>query len=431
MTNILYIHSHDSGRYVQPYGYPIATPNIQRLAQEGVLFRQAFTTSPTCTPSRASLLTGQYAHTCGMFGLAHRGFVLAHPDHHLANYLGRLGYQVVLAGMQHEHKDPRGLGYQDILATPTCLARDVAPAAVHFLSSAPRQPFFLSVGFEETHRPYAKAGSAEDPRYCLPPALFPDNPATRQDMANFKASAHQLDQGIGSVLNALEENGLAQDTLVICTTDHGQAFPRMKCNLNQHGMGVMLIMRGPGGFAGGQVIDALVSQIDVFPTLCEMFRLPSPTWLQGMSLMPLIRHEAGATRKVAFGEVNYHCVYEPMRSARTTYWSYLRRFENYPHVLLPNCDASPTKDFWMENGWTEQIPESEELYDLYFDPNEVSNLAGSPQRLSALTEMRELLNTWMVETNDPLLQGPIPAPPGAELNPWDAESADDRNFIVG
>jgi N-sulfoglucosamine sulfohydrolase len=430
MLNILYIHSHDTGRYVQPYGHPIATPNIQRLAQEGVLFRQAFTTSPTCTPSRASMLTGQYAHTCGMFGLAHRGFVLAHPDHHLAHYLGTLGYLVVLAGMQHEHQDPRGLGYQDILATPTRLARDVAPAAVRFLGSAPRQPFFLSVGFEETHRPYAEASPDEDPRYILPPTLFPDNPATRQDMASFKASARQLDQGIGIVLAALEENGLAQDTLVICTTDHGLAFPRMKCNLNQHGMGVMLIMRGPGGFAGGQVIDALVSQIDVFPTLCEMAGLPSPTWLQGVSLMPLIQHKVGKIREAAFGEVNYHCVYEPIRSARTTRWSYLRRFENYPHVLLPNCDDSPTKTLWVENGWIDQSPPHEELYDLYFDPNEACNLASSQEHLAALTEMRQRLDSWMVETQDPLLHGPIPAPSGAELNPWDAESADDRNYFV-
>ena len=430
MANILYIHSHDTGRYVQPYGHPIATPNIQRLAEEGVLFRQAFTTSPTCTPSRASMLTGEYAHTCGMFGLAHRGFVLGHPEHHLASYLSNSGYLTVLAGMQHEHLDPYKLGYQDILPTPTRQACDVAPVAVRFLGSGLRQPFFLSVGFEETHRPYAEAGPAEDADYCLPPGLFPDDPATRRDMANFKASAHQLDQGIGSVLNALEENGLAQDTLVLCTTDHGLAFPRMKCNLNQHGLGVMLILRGPGGFAGGQVVDALVSQIDLFPTLCAVAGLNPPAWLQGVSLMPLIQHKVDAIREAAFGEVNYHCVYEPMRSARTTRWSYVRRFEDYPHVLLPNCDDSPTKALWVKNGWTNQKQAREGLYDLYFDPNELCNLANDPEYLTPLAEMRQRLDAWMVETADPLLHGPIPAPTGAELNPWDAESADDRNYFI-
>ncbi len=430
MINILYIHSHDTGRYVQPYGHPVATPNIQRLAEEGVLFRQAYNASPTCTPRRASLLTGQYAHNCGMFGLAHRGFVLAHPQHHLAAYLGRQGYLPVLAGMQHEHHDPYALGYKVVLDTPTRRAQDVAPAAVQFLSSRPQQPFFLSVGFEETHRPYAEAEPAEDPRYCLPPPLFPDTPETRQDTANFKASARLFDQGVGRVLDALEQNGLAQDTLVVCTTDHGLAFPQMKCNLNQHGMGVMLILRGPGAFSGGKVIDALVSHIDLYPTLCETAGLPSPDWLQGVSIQPLVRQETSAIRDAVYGEVNYHCVYEPMRSARTLRWNYIHRFEGYPHVLLPNCDAGPTRAVWVQNGWGEHQPAPEELYDLMFDPNELNNLAGSPEHLPILTEMRARLNAWMVDTEDPLLSGPIQAPSGAELNPWDAESADDRNYLV-
>jgi N-sulfoglucosamine sulfohydrolase len=432
MTNILYIHSHDTGRFVQPYGYAVATPNIQRLAEEGVLFRQAFNVSPTCTPSRASMLTGQYAHTCGMFGLAHRGFVLAHPQYHLAAYLGTQGYYTVLDGMQHEHRDPYSLGYEAVLDTPTRQARDVTPLAVQFLSSAPQEPFFLSVGFEETHRPYHQAGPAEDPRYCLPPPLFPDTPETRQDMANFKASARLFDAGVGAVLDALEQNGLAQDTLVICTTDHGLAFPRMKCNLNQHGMGVFLILRGPGGLTGGKVIDALVSHIDLYPTLCEVAGLPAPAWLQGVSLLPLVRGETQAVRETAFGEVNYHCVYEPMRSARTLRWNYIRRFHEYQHALLPNCDASPTKEFWKQNGWFDQKPVPEELYDLTLDPNELNNLAqsGSPQHSHALGEMRARLERWMHETEDPLLQGPIPAPHGTELNPWDADSADDLNYFV-
>jgi arylsulfatase A-like enzyme len=249
-------------------------------------------------------------------------------------------------------------------------------------------------------------------------------------MADFTASARQFDQGVGLVLDALERNGLAEDTLVLCTTDHGLDFPRMKCTLNQQGMGVLLILRGPGGLEGGQVIDALVSQVDLFPTLVEVAGLPSPDWLQGVSLMPLIRQEASAIRETAFGEINFHCVYEPTRSARTTRWNYIRRFEVYPHIPLPDVDASPTKDFWVENGWLDQAPVQEELYDLYLDPNEVHNLAGEREHLAVLSEMRERLRAWMVETGDPLLQGPIHAPSGAELNPWDADSADDRTYVV-
>src|SRR2546421_4967903 len=108
-------------------------------------------------------------------------------------------------------------------------------------------------------------------------------------MGAFKASAWDLDQGVGAVLEALEANGLAGNTLVLCTTDHGIAFPRMKGNLTDHGIGVMLILRGPGGFRGGKVCDSLVSHIDIFPTLCDLLQIEHPRWLQGVSLLPLVR----------------------------------------------------------------------------------------------------------------------------------------------
>src|SRR3954452_13442592 len=99
--NILYLHSHDTGRSIQPYGAPIATPQLQQLAEQGVLFRQAFSASPTCSPSRAALLTGQSSHSSGMLGLAHRGFALHDPRQHLAHTLRAAGYRTVLTGVQH------------------------------------------------------------------------------------------------------------------------------------------------------------------------------------------------------------------------------------------------------------------------------------------------------------------------------------------
>src|SRR5947207_12788544 len=111
-------------------------------------------------------------------------------------------------------------------------------------------------------------------------------------MGALKVGALDLVQGIGAVLDAVYANGLADNTLVICTTDHGIAFPRMKGNLTDHGIGVMLIMRGPGGFTGGKVYDALVSHIDIFPTICDLLRIDRPRWLQGVSLLPLVQAEA-------------------------------------------------------------------------------------------------------------------------------------------
>ena len=107
-------------------------------------------------------------------------------------------------------------------------------------------------------------------------------------MAEYIDAARRLDWKMGKVFDALEKNNLAENTLVICTTDHGLAFPRMKCHVTDHGIGVMLIVRGPGGFDGGKVVDGLVSQIDLFPTICELAEIDSPNWLQGNSILPLI-----------------------------------------------------------------------------------------------------------------------------------------------
>jgi N-sulfoglucosamine sulfohydrolase len=414
--NILYLHSHDTGRYVQPYGDRVPTPNLQRLATQGVLFRHAFCAAPTCSPSRAALLTGQAPHSSGMLGLAHRGFRLNDYRQHLVHTLRDAGYWSTLIGVQHLTTNPPELGYDHHVSLASFSARDVAPAAVRFLSDAPQEPFFLSVGFDETHRPFHAPGLEDDPRHVAVPRPLPDAPSIREDMAAFQSSARALDQGIGAVLDALGDAGLGENTLVICTTDHGIAFPAMKCNLTDHGIGVMLIMRGPRGFGGGRVCDALVSHIDLFPTLCELLDIEPPAWLQGRSLMPLIRGEAEEVNTEVFAEVTYHAAYEPQRAVRTRRWKYIRRFEPRPGPVLPNCDDSPSKDVWLAHGWRARAQPLEQLYDLIFDPNESQNLAAHPGSAEALMDMRARLDRWMRASGDPLLDGPVPAPPGTWIN---------------
>ena len=414
--NILYIHSHDTGRYVQPYGHAIPTPNIQRLAEEGVLFRKAFCAAPTCSPSRASLLTGQYAHCSGMLGLAHRGFSLHDYNQHIVHTLREVGYHSVLIGEEHLSKTPNATGYDRVFKTEGYQANIVAPTAVDMLSNVLTEPFFLSVGFFETHREFLKPSSLRDIKYSSPPAPLPDTPETRLDMAAFKASAWDLDQGIGAVLDALDANGLTENTLVICTTDHGIAFPRMKGNLTDHGIGVMLILRGPGGFRGGKVYDALVSHIDLFPTICDLLHIDQPSWLQGRSLLPLIQGEINEIHDAVFAEVTYHAAYEPMRAVRTKRWKYIRRFDHHLGPVLANCDDSSSKDVLIGYGWKERSRPLEQLYDLIFDPNEANNIANDLSVAVVLEDMRTRLDDWMYSTDDPLLYGPVAPPPGSELN---------------
>ena len=169
--NVVYIHSHDTGRCMEPYGFPISMPAYQRIAREGIVFRRAFSASPTCSPSRAALLTGQSPHSAGMLGLAHRGFSLTEPSQHLAAYLGQHGYQTVLAGHQHlTTADPRTLGYDVVSETTEIPGDRVAAHAVDFLANRSHQsePFFLDVGFSEAHRPFREAAKVPIAgyRYC-------------------------------------------------------------------------------------------------------------------------------------------------------------------------------------------------------------------------------------------------------------------------
>jgi N-sulfoglucosamine sulfohydrolase len=428
--NILYLNSHDTGRYVQPYGNAVPTPNIQWLADQGVMFRNAFCAAPSCSGSRAALLTGSYCHNNGMMGLAHRGFALYDYDQHIVRTLGRAGYHTELIGEQHVSATPNVLGYDIVHKVPNTTVSSVAPAAIDALARDIPQPFFLSVGFFETHRSFFAPSSVRDRVYSLPPPFLPDTPEIRQDVAAYKASARSLDHGIGSVLNTLHETGLDRNTLVICTTDHGLAFPTAKASLLDRGIGVMLIMRGPG-MPVGVAHDELVSQIDLFPTICELAGIEPPPWLQGRSLVALVSgDEEPGIRDEVFSELTYHAAYEPQRAIRTERFKYVRRFDDYPTPILPNCDDSPSKDAYLARGWAERPVPRETLHDLFFNPGEGRSLIDDPSYAPVLQDLRDRLRRWMEKTADPLLDGPVPAPPGAQINAQDQVSAEDPTFTV-
>ena len=436
--NIVYLNSHDTGQYLQPYGHAVTTPHLQSLAEQGVLFRNAFCAAPTCSPSRAALLTGQAAHSSGMLGLAHRGFRLNDPSQHLAYWLKHeRGYHTALAGVQHvvDRDDPTAIDYDTIMRDRPTTVEDAAS----FLASYPGdRPFYLEVGFFDTHRygnrpsgPFNPDGPRGDARYTRPPAPLPDTPETRRDMADFAVGVARLDADIGTVLEALAHGGHSDNTLVIYTTDHGLAFPGMKCSLTDHGTRVAMIMRGPAGFEGGRVLDGLVSQLDLFPTLCDLLDAPRPAHLQGRSLHPLVREEVDTVHDAVFAEVNFHAAFEPKRAVRTARYKYIRRYDERTTPVLPNCDDSPSKTLWLEHGWAEREFAREQLYDLVFDPNEGHNLADDDRYRDVLKALQARLVSWMEATGDPLLKGGLKPPEGVELNPVDGLSPNEPTYIAG
>jgi len=288
-----------------------------------------------------------------MMGLAHLGWRLNDRSHLIPNFLRNYGYRSTLAGLQHIAASPEQLGYDEVSMHRTTSAAHVAPAAVRFLQSQPKQPFFLDVGFFETHREFPEL--VDDPNYIQPPFPLPDNEQTRKDMAGYHASVRVMDRGVGAVLDALEASGLVANTLVISTTDHGISFPDMKCDMRDTGTGVSMIIRGPGVFSKPRVCDALISQIDVFPTLCEFLGIEKPGWLEGRSFLPVLEGKQPQINDAVFAEVTYHAAYEPKRSVRTSRWKYVRHFDGRTSAVLPNCDDGLSKTFWVNNGW-KQMP---------------------------------------------------------------------------
>ena len=419
--NLVYLHTHDMGRYNAIYGHAIPTPRMLETAQECVVFRNAHCACPTCSPSRAALLTGRMPHNNGMMGLAHRGFSLSQPQQHLSHFLHAHGYETALCGVQHETHDISTLGYGKVLAQNVHTDAERAQQAVDFLSAPDRanHPFFLSVGFGQSHRAYLPHTDI-NPDFVAVPACLPDTVRTRADMADYMTSVREVDRCMGMVVDALKASGLWENTLLLLTTDHGIAFPHMKCNLYDTGTGVTLAIKPAGNWCTPRAVDALVSQIDVYPTLCDLMGLEKPGWLQGTSLVPVLMGEKEEVRAELATEVTYHAAYEPMRALRTRRYKYIRRFDaEFSGVVLPNVDAGLSKTELTEGGWGEESRPCEELYDLLLDPSERNNLAGQTAHEPVRREMAERLRVWMETTDDPLLSAPrgrVPAPAGARVN---------------
>ena len=415
-VNVVMIITHDTGRHVGCYGRSVNTPNIDKMAKDGVLFTNFFCTAPQCSPSRASILTGKYPHNHGLIGLTHRGFRLNQGELLLPAILAEKGYSTLLFGFQHESPDPYALGYQKVFRGKSNSCLDITPLFLKFLESKPKEPFFAAIGFSETHRPFPKYEGPIEKIEPLP--YLPDKPEIRRDIGGLNMLVQRVDNSVGEILDAIEDAGLEENTLLIFTTDHGIAFPGAKATLFDPGIEVALVMRGPEPFAGGKKIDALLSNADLMPTILDLCGVPTPRGVQGKSFLPIVKGEIDKLHEEIFSELTYHAGYDPMRSVRTERYKYIRSFEWRPFWFPPNVDPSPSKNLMRELGYFDKPRPVEMLFDLRKDPLEKVNLASNPAYIDVLREMRIKLYNWMKETNDPLLtQGHVPPPPGAKVTP--------------
>jgi len=439
--NIVYLHAHDAGRFCEPYGMPAVTPALMKLAREGVLFRKAFSAAPTCSPSRAALLSGQYPHQIGMLGLTGQGWRFTDYSRHLVRVLGSLGYHTALAGCEHEApKDDLGvLGYAELLddkeqgefyqPSITHAEEFIAREAARASAQDAGRPFFLSVGTDEPHRnniarPDLGIGTESeifsktryydvsrlDARYTAPLANLPDLPEIRRDVASLAVGVGIMDEYFGRVIDAIDHHGLGDSTLIIATTDHGIEFAGGKKTLSDLGTGVFLIIRGPGGFRGGRVVEQIVSQVDLFPTIMELIGAKAPAWLEGSSLLP-VATTAGSSEPVrdfVFTEQTYHGSLEPIRAVRSERYKLIQR-KVTPAPRMRH--AGPTTPLLEAIGWYERSDAAEEFYDLYLDPQEACNRIDDATLSEEIGAHRTAITTWMTTTNDPFVSGRLPQPP--------------------
>ena len=413
--NIIMIVAHDLGTHLGCYDAGLDTPHIDGLAADGVRFEQNHCTAAQCSPARGSMITGLYPHNNGLIGLTHGGWEIEDSVPCLPALMRDAGYSTHLFGVQHETlRGPERLGYEAVEATGS-RAADIADALAQWLRARPSdadRPFYVSMGTGEPHRPYNRAGYPnDDPAEVTPLPWLPDRPGIRTDIAGLNGLVYAFDEAVGTVRAALEESGLADNTLLIVTCDHGIAMPRAKCTCYDPGTRVALVMRLPGRWEGGRAQEELLSACDLMPTLLDLIGASPVEGIDGRSFIGLLDGEEYLPRDHLFTEMTYHGMYNPMRCIRTREHKYIRNFGELPLVYMP-------VDIWEGPGGQEMAAEcygsarpAEELYDLRADPWEQRNLVDDPAQAELLCELANRVDAWMEESGDRLQEGRWPANP--------------------
>ena len=434
--NILLIIADDQGYDLSCCGGRVKTPVLDSLAAQGTLFTQGYATVSSCSSSRSTLYTGLYSHTNGMYGLAHdvHNFSLLDDIRTLPWMLQKAGYRTALVGKKHVKPDAL-LPYDAWLAPEMPGIRDVARMAHlagQWIRSQGSRPFFLTVGYSDPHRDATNFGNSRkwpevereiySPSEVLIPSHLPDLPGVRQDLAQYYESVSRLDTGVGILLRELRDAGHESDTLVIYLSDNGRPFPGAKDNLYEPGLHLPLIIRSPEQSKQGVRNGALVSWIDVAPTILDWTRASTPpnyryAPLPGRSLLPILEQTDTAGFDRIFATHSFHEInqYYPMRSMRTRQYSYFINLE--PSLVVPVASDVQLSPSWKAITGTPGAKlgkrtlgafthrPSEELYDLTADPDEVVNLASDPAHATVLADLRKQLHDWRAATHDPWLPG--------------------------
>ena len=425
--NIILFITHDQGQFLGCYSSPqtpnsLETPNLDKIAKNGIRFTNYFCTAPQCSPSRGSIQTSLYPHQNGLMGLVDRGWSLPKEFKTMPMYLKELGYSTHLIGLNHESRYPSNLGF-DTMTERFFSKRGrennflyncnlVEKESKKFLEDHKNneKPFYVSIGVEEVHRPFKIWADPVDPNSLNVPPFLPDNEIVRKELSEFYGAINRVDLTIERIISMLEDTGLNENTLFIYTTDHGSPFPRAKCTLYDPGIETILLMHHPNldTFSNGKVINGLLSNIDLLPTLIDYIGGEIPKNIEGKSFLPLLKQEQTELRSEIYVEKTYHEIYDPIRGIRTNNYKYIRNFEKLDTLYqMPSPVLMAPSGKYMKNFYN--YPRStEELYDLRKDPLEKTNVINKTEYQEIASDLRKRLFIWLKATNDPILKGKIP-----------------------
>lgn len=388
------------------YGHPqIQTPNLDQLAKDGMKFNRAFLTCSSCSPSRASIITGRYPHSTGAHQLH---LPLPASQVTFVEKLKEAGYYTASAGKWH-------------LGTPTKSKFDHVTTKlnewVSTLQQRPKdKPFFMWFAFIDPHRPYQR-NIIERPHtieeVVVPPYL-PDTPEVRNDLALYYDEITRLDLVVGRVRDELKKQNADSNTVIMFISDNGRPFPRCKTTVYDSGVQTPCLIAWPDKVKAGSECNSLISTVDLAPTILELAGLPVGETFQGKSFKTLLQKPESKTRSHIFAEHNWHDFEDFGRAVRSPRFKYIRNF--YTDIPgTPPADAVRSETFVKmlqlkrENKLTADqmgsfiIPRPEvELYDLEADPHELRNLAGQKDFEKVEQELRKVLDEWQEETHDRL-----------------------------
>lgn len=452
--NIVLIVSDDHGTDAYgAYGNPVIhTPNLDRLAAEGIRFSHGFCSAPSCSPSRAVLLTGQHSHRNGTYGLTHQEHHFAAFDHirSLPVRLAEAGYRTARVGKFHIAPesvfDFQFVGSPGEANDPTTIGRspvEMAEVVRDFIMDSDPAPFFLYYATDDPHRsnhvlpggtpsfetypepnlfgnrPEGYPGIEPHvyrPEEVLVPSFLPDAPVVRRELAEYYQSVDRLDQGVGRLLTILRESGREENTVVLYLSDNGIAFPAAKTNLYDAGIRLPLVARYPRGGVTGRVESAMVSWVDITPTLLEAAGVPAAAEeVDGRSFWPALLGEPLEGWDRIFASHSFHQItmYYPMRAVRT------RDYKLIYNVAWPLMFPM-ARDLQQSPTWIGTVEQGDrmfggrtveaflhrpmiELYDLNRDPDERVNLADDPAYAVVRAGLLQQLRDFQAATKDPWL----------------------------